>query len=1284
MKVNMRTRVIPSVLCAICFFITHAQDRTTGPVANRGKTYALVVGISRYQDSAIRALQFADKDAERFAQYLHTRPVNPVPEAQIRLLTNESAGIADIYDGIDWLKGVCREGDTAYVYFAGHGDLEVRDQRSLGYLLAWNSPPNNYRNNAIRIEDVNELANTLSLSRNAHTVLITDACRSGKLAGDFHKGKQFVDSQLLRVLNNEIRMTACAADEEAAEGINWGGGRGVFSYYLLMGLNGKAAQGAAGPVRLRDLSRFLDSAFKADRYLKLENHRQTPNTDGHPDFPLSYVGLVQHTDVAVAEAEVELPVGLQGFSKVSAQPIDYFFQLMRRKPVEQLLDVGRDIPMNADSLSFLLLEACLAHQRRLDNERDTAQFTRRRDEAYEFASIDTLELLLQQLRQNSSLRSRFAQRLILSVHEKGQQMVNAYLSGDIAELEKRQYYSGNGRSYDRYLGLLRVVRGMIPEGHHLARLMEVQDEYLSGLSCRLLLPLTKDTDSLFQKAFFHQRRALQLEPYAAYIHNELGNLQLRKGNEDSAGYHFALAATLAPTWAIPWSNRMRLQLMAGRVSKAREAYRIADSLQPGLAYVQMNAGLMMEQEKRWLDAESQYLKAIDGNNFHYLPFERLGMLYIQRGDYALADQFLHEARIRKESFSLNESDFKFGVELAGMAPPGDLQPVMDSCDYANISSGSPFEAFDKLANGIRLVKGASAGNAEGMELLRQALQADANLPFAHHYLGKAHYAQRQWKEAETYLRKAVTGYRNDSSLKRYMKSVFTGNNMAHVDNCLPRMIVNSRYDLLEDYYMLGSIYEQTSQANAALRVYDSVIQLENRRQDEQAAYHGFGDGQHSVPEEFEALLVRFEKPIRKGGTIKAARLLESMERFQEAEKILLDQVAANRKAGDRRQAALNAKTPGTWQIPGGIPYNFYWLNINRDMESETWNFYQRMMDRFPRDPFWKEKAGRFLYRRLKMTFDGMPVDQYRPFYAWTQQSAYPWTGDDAPKLTPSEEFNLPGSAERVVIDMPSYDPVLEARRCLLEFVQLSGEIRPSATIMESLANLNAWSGHTSDAMYWYAKAVMAKPDNRTLRNKYISYLVAFDEFPAARDQLVILNQRKQASREQRLQLADYQALSGAFQQADVVLRGFRPLNQAERQEYFSVMARMQWLKGNPSRALAYLRDSLKAAIPTDQDDETVLMEKRDLNDFRSYSMARMYMMLRNESAALQALAIAVKNGFSYRNILEVDEVWHSLRSADSWKQVLDALPPAIDYGSSDMIHFSNPIQYIIPGFVRLY
>jgi hypothetical protein len=96
------------------------------------------------------------------------------------------------------------------------------------------------------------------------------------------------------------------------------------------------------------------------------------------------------------------------------------------------------------------------------------------------------------------------------------------------------------------------------------------------------------------------------------------------------------------------------------------------------------------------------------------------------------------------------------------------------------------------------------------------------------------------------------------------------------------------------------------------------------------------------------------------------------------------------------------------------------------------------------------------------------------------------------------------------------------------------------------------------------------------------------------------------------------------------------------------------------------------------------MEKQALNDFRWYSMARMHMLLNNETAAMQALTDAVKNGFPYRNVLDTDELWRPVRGGDRWKQVMDGLPPAIDYGAGVMPQISDPIQYIIPGFVKLY
>jgi len=88
------------------------------------RSFALVVGISEYQNPDIPKLNFSHRDAAFFSDYLQTRLINPLPRNQVLTLLNKEGSIAAIYEGLDWLKESCREGDTAYIYFSGHGDLE--------------------------------------------------------------------------------------------------------------------------------------------------------------------------------------------------------------------------------------------------------------------------------------------------------------------------------------------------------------------------------------------------------------------------------------------------------------------------------------------------------------------------------------------------------------------------------------------------------------------------------------------------------------------------------------------------------------------------------------------------------------------------------------------------------------------------------------------------------------------------------------------------------------------------------------------------------------------------------------------------------------------------------------------------------------------------------------------------------------------------------------------------------------------------------------------------------
>ena len=77
-------------------------------------------------------------------------------------------------------------------------------------------------------------------------------------------------------------------------------------------------------------------------------------------------------------------------------------------------------------------------------------------------------------------------------------------------------------------------------------------------------------------------------------------------------------------------------------------------------------GLVMEKKKNLLAAESYYLRAIKENSVHYLPFERLGNLYLNTGRFADANYYLYQAQTRKKDFAVNDKTFNYGVELGGM------------------------------------------------------------------------------------------------------------------------------------------------------------------------------------------------------------------------------------------------------------------------------------------------------------------------------------------------------------------------------------------------------------------------------------------------------------------------------------------------------------------------------------------------------------------------------------------------------------------------------------------
>jgi len=84
------------------------------------KLYVLAVGVSAYQDEALR-LDLAVKDALDIDAAWNAQKGGLYSGVELRVLTDVQATKGDILDGLEWLQRQVTAKDVAVLFFAGHG-----------------------------------------------------------------------------------------------------------------------------------------------------------------------------------------------------------------------------------------------------------------------------------------------------------------------------------------------------------------------------------------------------------------------------------------------------------------------------------------------------------------------------------------------------------------------------------------------------------------------------------------------------------------------------------------------------------------------------------------------------------------------------------------------------------------------------------------------------------------------------------------------------------------------------------------------------------------------------------------------------------------------------------------------------------------------------------------------------------------------------------------------------------------------------------------------------------
>ncbi len=487
-----------------------ASPSSSNQTKETGVIRAVIVGISNYQNAKITDLEFADKDAKAYASYLLSKDGPALDSANVTLLLNEKATSGQFVSALYSLMEESKEGDLAIIYFSGHGDVESKTLNQPGFLLCWDAPSRVYMGGGtFGLSYFQEIISTMSAGSKAKVLVITDACRSGTLAGSSIGGTQATASNLAKQYANEVKIMSCQADEFSLEGKAWGGGRGVFSYYLLAGIQGLADRNNDEIVTLAEIERYLGDKVPA----AAAPHSQIPMTVGNKNSPISRV----NPEVLAKLQKTDLE---SGFSTTGQKSMD--------SGISGLTD-------SALIRKVAAFNKALAAGRLVEPKNNNAWTI-----FQELKNVPELGKYLGLMKRN----------LAAALQDEAQQAINDYLVADPKELKDRWNFNPK---YEKYPDYLQKAAELLGESHFFYKTLLARLHYFRGLNFRLKAE-REQSDSLLQLAISEQEKGLLLEPKSAHMFNELGWISYLQKKPSKSIEYYQKALVYAPNWALLLSN----------------------------------------------------------------------------------------------------------------------------------------------------------------------------------------------------------------------------------------------------------------------------------------------------------------------------------------------------------------------------------------------------------------------------------------------------------------------------------------------------------------------------------------------------------------------------------------------------------------------------------------------------------------------------------------------------------------------------------------------------------
>ncbi|MFN0176401.1 MAG: tetratricopeptide repeat protein [Saprospiraceae bacterium] len=807
-------------------------------------TRAVVIGISDYQDKDIPDLRFADKDAEAFANFLYSPAGGSLDADHLKLLLNSQATMAQFAKALDWLMENIKEGDQAIIYFSGHGDVEKKTLTQPGYLLCWDAPSQVYMaGGAFKLGDLQEVISTLSIQNKAKVVVITDACRSGSLAGNSVGGAQATAASLTKQFANEIKILSCQPDEYSIEGEQWGGGRGAFSFNLVDALYGLADQNNDLFVTLQEVGRYLEDHVTAE----VAPLSQVPMVLGSRTERLAVVDAQLLTDLRTGKTSqmaLLMPIELRGLEdKVLA-----------------------DVDSNIWNLYQLFNES-------LKNKAFFEPSTACADVYYE-------QLIREPnlVRLHPSIRRNYAAAL----QDGAQQIINIFIKTDVQQLE----CLGKSVLLEPIPRLLDRAAELLGEEHYMYRSMIARKLLFESMvfSWNKKNPDGQLADHCLKLC----RQSLALEPQSPlpwYMMSKiyLDNLRL----PDSAFICAREACKIAPNWVLPYVDLGNRLSSLDKFNLAKQALKESEAINPNHPYVinqnaiwhylqngqsniekavelfekyRVNGGQVytcwnnsygnaLQLIGKYAESEKEYFNSIAMDSTESSTWDNLGLLYSKMGRYVEAEPALKKAvsldstnatawsnlgnlysltgryteaeEVEKKAIFLDSTNVKYWLFLSRLYHKMNKVTESEQISIKAISIDSTYAASWHNLASLYMKLGR---NAEAEPLLKKGISLDSTVAVLWNDLGMVSYFLK-YPEADQFIKKAIsldstytTAWNNLGALY-----LFTGHYLEAQSVLKKSSAMDSTF--ATPYKYLGMAYLKTNQIDDARQAFLKSLKI---------------------------------------------------------------------------------------------------------------------------------------------------------------------------------------------------------------------------------------------------------------------------------------------------------------------------------------------------------------------------------------------------------------------------------------------------------------------------